>query len=51
MVLFFLYNTILMAENTYLIEFISNLPENEVDFIICGGVAEVFHGVERGAIS
>jgi len=28
-----------MAEKQYLIEIISSLAENEVEFIICGGMA------------
>jgi hypothetical protein len=36
-----------MAEKYYLIEIITSLAEHEVDFIICGGMAAVFHGVER----
>lgn len=36
-----------MAEKHYLIEIITSLAENEVEFIICGGMAAVFHGVER----
>ncbi len=31
----------------YLQEIISTLTENGVDFIICGGVALVLHGIER----
>lgn len=36
-----------MAEKNYLIEIITSLAEKEVEFIICGGMAAVFHGVER----
>lgn len=36
-----------MAKKPYLIEIITSLSENEVEFIICGGMAAVFHGVER----
>jgi hypothetical protein len=31
----------------YLIELICALADNDVDFIICGGMAAVYHGVER----
>ncbi|MBP7737445.1 MAG: hypothetical protein KA369_15800 [Spirochaetes bacterium] len=34
-------------KNNYLKEIITTLNENNVDFIICGGVALVLHGVER----
>jgi hypothetical protein len=36
-----------MANKPYLIDIITSLSENEVEFIICGGMAAVFHGVER----
>lgn len=31
----------------YLLEFIASLAENKVEFIICGGMAVVYHGIER----
>lgn len=34
-------------KNNYLKEIITTLNDNNVDFIICGGVALVLHGVER----
>jgi len=34
-------------ERPYLVEIILSLLEREVEFIICGGMAVVFHGVER----
>lgn len=33
--------------NNYLQEIISTLARDEIDFIICGGVALVLHGIER----
>jgi hypothetical protein len=36
-----------MSEKPYLIDLITCLAEKEVEFIICGGMAAVFHGVER----
>ncbi len=38
-----------MAESNkpYLIEIICSLADHGVDFIICGGMAAVYHGVER----
>lgn len=36
-----------MVDKPYLIEIIISLAENNVEFIICGGLAAVFHGVER----
>lgn len=35
------------AENNHLEIIISKLAEKDIDFIICGGVACVLHGVER----
>ncbi len=35
------------AGRPYLIELISSLADNAVAFIICGGMAAVYHGVER----
>jgi hypothetical protein len=32
---------------SYLIEILTTLAENEVEFVICGGMAAVYHGVER----
>ena len=34
-------------KNNYLKEIIATLNDNSVDYIICGGVALVLHGVER----
>ncbi|HPV43027.1 MAG TPA: hypothetical protein PKX40_17755 [Spirochaetota bacterium] len=34
-------------KNNYLKEIITTLNDNSVDYIICGGVALVLHGVER----
>lgn len=36
-----------MSDKPYLIEIISKLAKTGVEFIICGGMAAVFHGVER----
>ena len=36
--------------NNYLREILENLVEQDVKFIICGGVAAVLHGVERMTI-
>ena len=38
-----------MAESTsnYLLEILNDLIDNDVEFIVCGGVALVLHGVER----
>ncbi len=35
------------ARRPYLIELIASLADNDVAFIICGGMAAVYHGVER----
>ncbi len=34
-------------ERDYLLEILQELVRNNVDFIVCGGVAAVLHGVER----
>lgn len=34
-------------KNNYLKDILSSLVEHKVDFIVCGGVALVLHGVER----
>ena len=41
-------NTVDMKEKRpYLIDIIASLADSRVEFIICGGMAVVFHGVER----
>lgn len=35
------------ARRPYLIELIAFLADNDVAFVICGGMAAVYHGVER----
>lgn len=35
------------SEKPYLIEMICSLVDYDVDFVICGGMAAVYHGVER----
>ncbi|UCH97606.1 MAG: hypothetical protein JSV88_12370 [Candidatus Aminicenantes bacterium] len=37
----------MQEKKPYLIEIITGLVDNGVEFIICGGMAVVFHGVER----
>jgi len=37
----------MVEQKPYLIEIITTLKEHGVAFIVCGGVAAVFHGVER----
>lgn len=34
-------------QNSYLLELLKSLSQEKVEFIICGGVAAVLHGVER----
>lgn len=35
------------SERDYLLEILKALTDNSVEFIVCGGVAAVLHGVER----
>jgi hypothetical protein len=35
------------ATRPYLIEMICGLADHEIEFIVCGGMAAVYHGVER----
>ncbi len=37
----------MQSEKPYLIEILKTLADYEVEFIICGGMAAVYHGVER----
>jgi hypothetical protein len=35
------------TEKPYLIDILTTLADHDVNFIVCGGMAVVFHGVER----
>jgi len=37
----------MQRDRDYLLEILEELVHNDVDFIVCGGVAAVLHGVER----